>query len=195
MSPQVLLAVYVCNMYLKYHVYVCNMYLTYHVYVCNMYLRYHVYVCNMYLRYHVYVCNTYRTCESYNRDNILPKRPIILQILLTVATQYRVAQSHRMPYLRRSFSTKEPYNQWLFCKKDLQLKASYGSSTPCRFFYPSRQISIDLVDFYILLTYLQKSDAMQHASILQGGEDPQDALSCMSCFAKEPLIIRLFCGK
>ena len=29
----------------------------------------------------------------------------------------------------------------------------------------------------------------------QGGEDPQDALSCRSFFAKEPLIIGLFCGK
>jgi len=23
----------------------------------------------------------------------------------------------RMPYLHRSFSAKEPYNQWLFCEK------------------------------------------------------------------------------
>jgi len=30
---------------------------------------------------------------------------------------------------------------------------------------------------------------------LQGGEDPQDAFSCRSFFAKEPLIIGLFCGK
>ena len=28
-----------------------------------------------------------------------------------------------------------------------------------------------------------------------GGKDPQDALSCRSFFAKEPLIIGLFCGK
>jgi len=31
--------------------------------------------------------------------------------------------------------------------------------------------------------------------ILQGGKDPQDALSCRSFFAKEPLITGLFCGK
>ena len=30
---------------------------------------------------------------------------------------------------------------------------------------------------------------------IQGSEDAQDALSCMSLFAKEPLIIGLFCGK
>ena len=27
---------------------------------------------------------------------------------------YRVAKTHRMPYLYRLFSAKEPYNQWLF---------------------------------------------------------------------------------
>jgi len=32
-------------------------------------------------------------------------------------------------------------------------------------------------------------------SALQGGEDTYDALSCRSFFAKEPLIIGLFCGK
>jgi len=30
---------------------------------------------------------------------------------------------------------------------------------------------------------------------VQGGEDPWNASSCVSSFAKEPLIIRLFCGK
>ena len=36
---------------------------------------------------------------------------------------------------------------------------------------------------------------MQYASILQGGEDPSDALSYRLFFAKEPPIIGLFCGK
>ena len=30
---------------------------------------------------------------------------------------YRAAMTHRMPHLYRSFSTKEPYNSWLFGKK------------------------------------------------------------------------------
>jgi len=30
---------------------------------------------------------------------------------------YRVAKTHRMPYLYRSFSAKEPYSQCLFCGK------------------------------------------------------------------------------
>ena len=31
---------------------------------------------------------------------------------------YRVAKIRRMYYLNRSFSAKEPYNQWLFCGKN-----------------------------------------------------------------------------
>jgi len=55
--------------------------------------------------------------EPYKRDDILQKRPMILRSLLIVAIPYlakeprgvnRVAWSHRMPYLHRSFSTKEP---------------------------------------------------------------------------------------
>jgi len=30
---------------------------------------------------------------------------------------YRVAKTHRMPYLHKSLSAKEPYNEWLFCEK------------------------------------------------------------------------------
>jgi len=57
-----------------------------------------------------------------------------------------------------------------FIEKDLQFKACYEFSPPCR---------ADLLDMYMI----------------QGGEDSQDALICRSFFAKEPLIIGLFCGK
>jgi len=36
---------------------------------------------------------------------------------------YRVAKTHRIPYLCRSFSEKETYNEWLFCGKK---PTSYG---------------------------------------------------------------------
>jgi len=36
-----------------------------------------------------------------------------------------------MPYVYRSFSAKEPYNECSFAENDLRLKASYGSSPPC----------------------------------------------------------------
>ena len=44
---------------------------------------------------------------------------------------YRVAQSHRMTNLHRSFFAKEPYSCGSFAKIDLQLKASYESLPPC----------------------------------------------------------------
>jgi len=50
------------------------------------------------------------------------------QFQIYVDSIYRVAKTHRMPYVYKWFSAKEPYNQWLFAENDLQLKASYGSS-------------------------------------------------------------------
>ena len=36
---------------------------------------------------------------------------------LQLKASYWVAKIHRMPYLHRSFSAKEPYNLWLLCGK------------------------------------------------------------------------------
>jgi len=59
--------------------------------------------------------------EPYKRDDILQKRPIILRSLLIEATpyvliysfayihMYRVAKTHRIPYLDRSISAKVSY--------------------------------------------------------------------------------------
>ena len=73
----------------------------------------YIYIC-VYIN--VYICIY---IKPYNPRAILPMG------------WYRVAKTHRMPYLSRSFSAKEPYNQWLFCEKYPQLKASYGYSPPC----------------------------------------------------------------
>jgi len=35
----------------------------------------------------------------------------------------------------------------------------------------------------------------RHDSCIQGGKDAEDAISCRSLSAKEPLIMGLFCGK
>jgi len=41
----------------------------------------------------------------------------------------------------------------------------------------------------------QQTHSTRYDCWIQGGQDPQDALSCMSFSAKEPIIVQLFCGK
>jgi len=61
------------------------------------------------------------------------------QTCLLFPPHYRVANTHRMPYLKRPLSAIKPYSWLLFCGKrpiisgsfagkDLQIKASYASS-------------------------------------------------------------------
>jgi len=35
-------------------------------------------------------------------------------VLVSVEGGYRVAKTHKMPYLYRSVSAEEPYTEWLF---------------------------------------------------------------------------------
>jgi len=57
-------------------------------------------------------------------------------------TAYRVAKTHRMPYLLRSFFAKGPYNQWLFCEKwPMKIRYPMGLRHPvadCWEFLPVR---------------------------------------------------------
>ena len=48
---------------------------------------------------------------------IMKKFMFIVKRFIFIIDRYRVAKSRRMPYLYRSFSAKEPYNQWLICGK------------------------------------------------------------------------------
>jgi len=48
-----------------------------------------------------------------------------------ICSACRVAKIHRMSHLYRYLSAKEPYNQWVFPIRGLQLKASYASLQPC----------------------------------------------------------------
>jgi len=64
---------------------------------------------------------------SYKRDYILQKRPIILRILLTIATPYpwiqvcfRMAKTHGIFYLYTSFSAKSPILSGFFVERGLQ---------------------------------------------------------------------------
>jgi len=65
----------------------------------------------------------YARHDSFMRTHTTKRSPHL--------TGYRVAKWHRMPYLHRSLSAKEPYNYCSFAERDLQLKASCASSPPC----------------------------------------------------------------
>ena len=49
-------------------------------------------------------------CGSYMQPQCLPSPLLMCVCVLLNVSRYRVAYSHRMPYLYRSFSAKEPYN-------------------------------------------------------------------------------------
>ena len=60
----------------------------------------------------------FEKCGKYVVVSIFTLQQTVEQLCICpVRWPYRVAQSHRVPYLYRSFSAKEPHNQWLFCTK------------------------------------------------------------------------------
>ena len=52
-------------------------------------------------------------------ENFCKCRWTLVKLCTNVHTYqwFRVAKTHRMPYLYRSFSAQEPYDEWLFCEK------------------------------------------------------------------------------
>jgi len=78
----------------------------------------------------------YQEAHIYIYMHVFPHRYIWGQIYIYIyRSMYapcdnRVAWSHRMPYLHRSFSQKSPVISGSFAKNDLQLKTSYECRHP-----------------------------------------------------------------
>jgi len=112
----------------------------------------------------------------------------------------------RNPVLYRSFSAKEPYNEWLFfekrpategilwgfatlqgsCKGLRQKMEGTGSSYSVWMQVSFCKRATDYRALWQNMTY--KDEALYSYC----GEDAKDALKCRSFFAKEPLITELF---
>jgi len=70
--------------------------------------------------------------ETYKRDNVLQKRPIILSILLTVATPYLVAG--RIVYVRVAVHIVRVCECMCVAgRKGIRLQESWGGGLACRF--------------------------------------------------------------
>ena len=64
-------------------------------------------------------------------------------------------EDHRIPYLYKCFSAKEPYNQRVFAENDLQFNASYGSSPPCSCSYLANVLLLfgECLDIFHIYTH------------------------------------------
>ena len=64
------------------------------------------------------LCILKRALHTLKQPNVHSKESYIymyLYIYIYTYTRYRVAKTHRIPYLYRSFSAKVTYIWWLFC--------------------------------------------------------------------------------
>jgi len=110
--------------------------------------------------------------EPYERDCILQESLIIWSILLTVATPYW-ADKAKLPYVKSHGVMNEL--TWNVTE-----------------YFDSRVVLISKNHYWA--DYMKSPLTLLRLHV-ESGEDAEDALSCRSLSAKEPLIIGLFCGK
>jgi len=65
---------------------------------------------------------------------------------------YKVAKTHGIPYVYRSFSAKWPIFSGSFVENDLQLRGSYESSPPCSFENTKQGPTLVLIWWFVKLT-------------------------------------------
>ena len=137
--------------------------------------------------------------EPFKKDNILQKRPVILRSLPIVVTPqtYNLASA-----IVARYTIYHAHFLLVMCMKYTTLYLAKIESDFCQIFnLPWTFIASNLCDIYnlqwtfCLLAIFAQCTIYHGHSLLQGGEDSQDPLSCRSFSTKEPLIIGHFCGK
>ena len=100
---------------------VCKQIYTYvyiytYIYV-YMYRYIQIYTCNIYKRVRIknLTCGAILSTPLFPHNVMVQMNCMFDSSLSGQVSTYRVAKTHRMSYLHRSFSAKEPCNQWLFC--------------------------------------------------------------------------------
>ena len=101
------------------------------------------------------------------------------------------------------FPQKSPIISGSFAKRDLQIKTSnafspQGCMAPhvSMLYHTALHSNVRTYRWYCVVNRVaSRLWRTCDKSMVQSGENALDALSCRSLFAKEPLIIGLFCGK